>query len=90
MGQAPGTHWYHAHVHGSTALNVANGLAGAFIIEGPYDDALRKFYNDRYPNLNPGGKEPKQSLEEKVLVIQQLSTSLDLLSASAPARLSCP
>jgi FtsP/CotA-like multicopper oxidase with cupredoxin domain len=81
MGQAPGTHWYHAHVHGSTALNVANGLAGAFIIEGPYDDALRKYYNDKYPNLNPGGKEPKQSLEEKVLVIQQLSTSLELLSA---------
>jgi hypothetical protein len=22
-GQAPGTHWYHAHKHGSTAINVA-------------------------------------------------------------------
>ena len=72
MGQAPGTHWYHAHVHGSTALNVANGLAGAFIIEGPYDDKLRDFYKGA-----PGG------LEEKVLVIQQLETSLDLLSADA-------
>ena len=71
MGQAPGTHWYHAHVHGSTALNVANGLAGAFIIEGPYDDKLRDFYKDA-----PGG------LEEKVLVIQQLSTSLGLLSST--------
>jgi FtsP/CotA-like multicopper oxidase with cupredoxin domain len=71
MGQAPGTHWYHAHVHGSTALNVANGLAGAFIIEGPYDDKLRDFYKGA-----PGG------LEEKVLVIQQLSTSLGLLSAT--------
>jgi len=70
MGQAPGTHWYHAHVHGSTALNVANGLAGAFIIEGPYDDKLRDFYKNA-----PGG------LVEKVLVIQQLSTSLGLLSA---------
>jgi len=68
MGQAPGTHWYHAHVHGSTALNVANGLAGAFIIEGPYDDKLRKFYGDK--------------LEEKVLVIQQLSTSLGLFSST--------
>ena len=72
MGQAPGTHWYHAHVHGSTALNVANGLAGAFIIEGPYDDALRAFYKNA---SGPG-------LEEKVLVIQQLSTSLGLLSAT--------
>ena len=34
MGQAPGTHWYHAHKHGSTALNVTNGMAGALIIEG--------------------------------------------------------
>jgi FtsP/CotA-like multicopper oxidase with cupredoxin domain len=45
MGQAPGTHWYHAHKHGSTALNVSNGMTGAFIIEGPsYDDELNKFY----------------------------------------------
>ena len=41
MGQAPGTHWYHAHKHGSTALNVANSMTGAFIIEGAsYDGAL--------------------------------------------------
>jgi FtsP/CotA-like multicopper oxidase with cupredoxin domain len=45
MGQSPGTHWYHAHKHGSTALNLANGMAGAFIISGPYDDAIRKLYN---------------------------------------------
>jgi len=45
MGQAPGTHWYHAHKHGSTALNLANGLAGAFVIEGDYDDKLKPFYN---------------------------------------------
>jgi FtsP/CotA-like multicopper oxidase with cupredoxin domain len=44
MGQAPGTHWYHSHKHGSTALNLANGLAGAFIIEGDYDDKLRPYF----------------------------------------------
>ena len=44
MGQAPGTHWYHSHKHGSTALNLANGMAGALIIEGDYDDALKPFY----------------------------------------------
>ena len=43
MGQAPGTHWYHGHKHGSTALNLANGMAGALIIEGDYDDKLRPF-----------------------------------------------
>ncbi|MFN0108230.1 MAG: multicopper oxidase domain-containing protein [Blastocatellia bacterium] len=44
MGQAPGTHWYHAHKHGSTALNLANGMAGAFIIEGDYDDVLKQYF----------------------------------------------
>jgi FtsP/CotA-like multicopper oxidase with cupredoxin domain len=33
----PGTFWYHAHVHGSTAIQVANGMAGALIIEGAVD-----------------------------------------------------
>ena len=61
MGQAPGTHWYHAHKHGSTALNVANGMTGAFIIEGQYDDDLRRFY---------GG-----DLRDQVLVVQQLSST---------------
>lgn len=74
MGQAPGTHWYHAHKHGSTALNVTNGMTGAFVIEGDYDAALRKHYGD--------------GLEEQVLMIQQLQASLNLLSgnpdASAP------
>lgn len=44
MGQAPGTHWYHSHKHGSTALNLANGMAGALIIEGDYDDKLKPFF----------------------------------------------
>jgi FtsP/CotA-like multicopper oxidase with cupredoxin domain len=58
MGQVPGTHWYHAHKHGSTATNLYNGLAGAFIIEGDYDDALVKIY----PDLKKA---------EKVLVVQE-------------------
>jgi len=44
MGQAPGTHWYHSHKHGSTALNLANGMAGALIIEGDYDKGLQSFF----------------------------------------------
>jgi FtsP/CotA-like multicopper oxidase with cupredoxin domain len=75
MGQAPGTHWYHAHKHGSTALNVANGMTGAFIIQGKYDRDLHRFYN-RYRNkYYPGhiiGAPPLP--HEQVLVIQQLST----------------
>jgi FtsP/CotA-like multicopper oxidase with cupredoxin domain len=29
-----GTYWYHPHVHGSTAVQVASGMAGALIIKG--------------------------------------------------------
>ncbi|HEX8137920.1 MAG TPA: multicopper oxidase domain-containing protein [Pyrinomonadaceae bacterium] len=35
-----GTFWYHAHVHGSTALQVMNGMAGALIIEEPEEQRL--------------------------------------------------
>jgi FtsP/CotA-like multicopper oxidase with cupredoxin domain len=71
MGQSPGTHWYHAHKHGSTALNSFNGMAGVFIVEGDYDDKLRAFYG-------------RAGLEEKVLVLQQYAPLLNLLTASTP------
>lgn len=32
-----GTDWYHPHIHGSTAIQVMDGAAGAIIIEGPVD-----------------------------------------------------
>ncbi|MDG2527177.1 multicopper oxidase family protein [Caulobacter endophyticus] len=40
-----GTFWYHPHVHGSTAIQVASGLAGALVIKGdrlPRVDAATK------------------------------------------------
>jgi FtsP/CotA-like multicopper oxidase with cupredoxin domain len=40
MNQAPGTHWYHPHKHGSVALQVTNGMSGAFIVEGSGLDAV--------------------------------------------------
>lgn len=33
-----GTFWYHAHKHGSTAAQVASGMAGALIISGGMDE----------------------------------------------------
>lgn len=84
MGQAPGTHWYHAHKHGSTALNVGNGMTGTLIIEGAYDDTLKNFYKETPEHKNWG-------LVEQVLVIQQLETGLNLLSGTnkgGPAPLS--
>lgn len=74
MGQAPGTHWYHAHKHGSTAINVANGMTGAFIIEGKYDEALREAYGAY--TLNSGSWKTRS---EKILVLNQLGTVVNAL-----------
>ncbi len=63
-----GTFWYHTHRHGSTALQVASGMAGALIIRG-----------NRPPT--PGGTgdidtllKPTrtQPFKERVLVLQQI------------------
>lgn len=64
MGQAPGTHWYHAHKHGSTTINVMNGMTGALIIEGQYDDDINKVY----------GADWTRSASTKVMVINQLGS----------------
>lgn len=37
-GCPPGTYFYHAHYHGSVALQVSSGMAGALIVEGELDD----------------------------------------------------
>ena len=37
---APGTFWYHAHRHGSTAFQGASGMAGAIIIREPAGQEL--------------------------------------------------
>jgi FtsP/CotA-like multicopper oxidase with cupredoxin domain len=73
MGQAPGTHWYHAHKHGSTAINVANGMTGAFIIEGKYDKELEDAYQD-YVLLDENGSATTWSAgrSQKVMVLNQL------------------
>ncbi|HVG07098.1 MAG TPA: multicopper oxidase domain-containing protein [Thermoanaerobaculia bacterium] len=75
--QPEGTHWYHPHKHGAVALQVANGMAGALLIEGPFDDWLRGFYQVR-----------GFTLKEKLLVIQQVSDHLNFFQGgSAPTPL---
>jgi len=37
MDHYPGTFWYHAHLHGSTAVQLASGMAGAMIVAGNID-----------------------------------------------------
>ena len=80
MGQAPGTHWYHAHKHGSTAINVANGMTGVFIIEGSYDDDLNNFYS---PDWRQTGN--LWTRRQPVMVINQLGLTPNLLRGNPNA-----
>lgn len=60
--QPPGTHWFHAHKHGSTALQVLNGLVGTFEIRGEFDEALEAYF------AGSGGG----PLVDRLMVVQQL------------------
>lgn len=76
MGQAPGTHWYHAHKHGSTSIQSLNGMAGALILTA--DD-----YDGKLLNTMKGVK-------EKVLVLQQFQVQPNMertggFSGASPA-----
>ncbi len=64
-----GTMWYHPHVHGATAVQVASGMSGALIIEEP-DSILNK-----YPKL----KEASDPSHEKVMVFNQIFYDKDLM-----------
>jgi FtsP/CotA-like multicopper oxidase with cupredoxin domain len=80
MGQAPGTMWYHAHKHGSTALNVSNGMAGALIIEdnspNGYDGFIKDFYR-HHPNGRklPGQSEPAPNwpILQTTMIVNQIA-----------------
>ena len=63
-----GTFWYHSHVHGTTALQVSSGMAGALIVQG-----------SRQPShTQPGDVDTlikgtaDQDIDEKILVFQQI------------------
>lgn len=63
-----GTFWYHPHRHGSTAIQVASGMAGALIIQGT-----------RQPTKNRTGdidllltSSANQSFKERTMVFQQI------------------
>ncbi|MBV9209243.1 MAG: multicopper oxidase domain-containing protein [Acidobacteria bacterium] len=56
---APGTHWYHAHMHGSTAFQLVNGLCGALIIDEPVGQQIYPTAHKDYvwiiQEIIPGG-----------------------------------
>jgi FtsP/CotA-like multicopper oxidase with cupredoxin domain/peroxiredoxin len=58
-GHTCGTFWYHAHKHGSVALQLAGGMAGVLIIDGGLDEV-------------PQIKAAMEKGREKILVFQQI------------------
>jgi len=63
-----GTYWYHSHRHGSTALQVSSGMAGALIVRGtrpPTPDGN----GDLDTLLKPIAGQP---FTERVMVFQQI------------------
>lgn len=63
-----GTFWYHSHLHGSTALQVSSGMAGALIVRG--DRLPSEKTNGDIDTLlkNQGGS----AFRERILVLQQM------------------
>ncbi|BAZ33445.1 multicopper oxidase, types 2 and 3 [Cylindrospermum sp. NIES-4074] len=56
-GHPGGTHWYHPHKHGSTAIQVSSGMEGAILVEDQLDQDLQ----DHHVKA------------EKIFVFQQIS-----------------
>ncbi|MDG3007781.1 multicopper oxidase domain-containing protein [Paludisphaera mucosa] len=65
-----GTFWYHAHLHGSTAMQVSSGMAGALIIDAPEDHAGAV---DNVPGI--------ATAEERICLFQQIAYHPEAQSA---------
>jgi FtsP/CotA-like multicopper oxidase with cupredoxin domain len=69
VGHPAGTFWYHPHQHGSTAMQVASGMAGALVVEG-----------DSYPTAKANGDldvllkkfQPAKGSAAEVMLLQQI------------------
>ena len=70
LNQVPGTYWYHAHNHGTTALDVSSGMEGAIIIMG---DQIKSAGGSPTPMPNNIDQLPEiKNAAEKVFVFQQI------------------
>lgn len=63
-----GTFWYHTHRHGSTALQVSSGMAGALIVRGERLPGVQA-NGDIDTLLRPGGP---AGFNERIVVLQQI------------------
>lgn len=78
-----GTFWYHPHVHGSTAIQVASGMGGALIVRGdrwpePADEAAMPSPSGEGPDFRAGDvdvllrKPDGASIPDRVFLLQQV------------------
>jgi FtsP/CotA-like multicopper oxidase with cupredoxin domain len=80
-GQTPGTHWYHAHQHGSTSIQLLNGMAGAFIITSDdYDGKIKSLGMSRSGII-------AKPIQEKVMVMQLFAELTNLQTGGTPQSL---
>jgi FtsP/CotA-like multicopper oxidase with cupredoxin domain len=66
MNQSTGTHWYHPHKHGSVAVQVLNGMAGAFLIWGGALDTLTM----------------QLKMKDQIVAVQQIDTMVNLVAGN--------
>ena len=72
-----GTFWYHPHKHGSVAYQMANGMAGALIVEG--DGTAGKVRDlDSIPEI--------AGARERILVLQQLTCARTNMGSAGSIR----
>ena len=93
MGQAPGTHWYHAHKHGATTLNLNSNMDGALIVEdnvGPvgshpagYDYALNAYYNG-FRQAAGLSTQVSWTRQQPILIVNQIGATPGLERGGPP------
>ncbi|HWW60808.1 MAG TPA: multicopper oxidase domain-containing protein, partial [Thermoanaerobaculia bacterium] len=74
MGQSPGTHWYHCHQHGSTTMQILNGMAGLIIVTGDYDKQMLAI---------GGGTPEKPKIKEQIMILQLFAEQPNQLNPNA-------
>lgn len=67
-----GTYWYHAHLHGSTALQVSNGMAGPLIVEGSRTPKVKNGKVTSTGDMDILWKEKNSYPNENILLFQQI------------------
>jgi L-ascorbate oxidase len=90
-----GTFWYHSHLHGSTALQVTSGMAGALIVKGTrvpqFNSALNTYHKTGDFDLLWSAAYPQeehlsfnQKEHDKIMVFQQIQYSCSKTNSNKP------